>query len=206
MKKPNKRVDLFSREGGHENARKIALGDRGAENDFYKYYYGNILHYINSRFKVDKMTAEDLTIMALTKSMKAIKEGRYKPDFKVSTWVYIVARNLTIDHIKTKESKTQKIHIEKADYDFQISTKEKSFLDKIIQEDQDSLVRKAINRLPAIYRIIIFYRYIKDYSYLDCARILGKPLGTIKGQIYRAKFEMLKRPEIQEILKERKAA
>ena len=60
---------------------------------------------------------------------------------------------------------------------------EKFFQDKETVKE----VLKIIVNLEESYRIPLILRDLQDYSYMEIAEILGKPIGTIKTNIHRAR-------------------
>lgn len=48
-------------------------------------------------------------------------------------------------------------------------------------------VLSALDSLPRILREIVMLRDVEDYSYRECAEILGIPLGTVMSRLHRAR-------------------
>ncbi|EKQ51252.1 MULTISPECIES: RNA polymerase sigma factor [unclassified Clostridium] len=59
--------------------------------------------------------------------------------------------------------------------------------DKIINLEIKRIIKDNLKEIPDKYRIIIVLRYYEDLNYNEIAKILDKPLGTVKTELYRAK-------------------
>jgi hypothetical protein len=51
----------------------------------------------------------------------------------------------------------------------------------------DRIVRAELNRLPENFRTAAVHCYLEEKTCAQAARILGRPVGTIKGQLSRAR-------------------
>lgn len=55
----------------------------------------------------------------------------------------------------------------------------------IASGDRDA-VRAAIARLPRRYRTPLVLRYVHDLSYAEIAAVLGRPIATLRSDVFRA--------------------
>ena len=100
----------------------------------------------------------------------------------LSTWLYRVARNLYIDHVR-KEPHWLPIQegldrLDLGESDRRVSQPE-SFI------DQD-LLKQAIDRLPAIQAKLVRMSYLESKSHSEIARELDMPLGSVKSSLRRS--------------------
>ena len=51
-------------------------------------------------------------------------------------------------------------------------------------------LEKAIQQLPAQYRLLIAGHYLEGVQYEDLAEAMNLPLGTVKTQLHRAKRQL----------------
>ncbi len=100
----------------------------------------------------------------------------------LGTWLYRVARNLYIDHVRREphwlpiqEGLDRIDHVESARLD---SQPESSF-------DQD-LLRQAIDRLPPVQAKLVRMCYLESKSHSEISGELDMPLGTVKSSLRRA--------------------
>ncbi len=137
--------------------------------------------------------AEDLTLEAFGKAFN--KLGTYAPHYAFSTWLFKIAVNNCIDHIRKKRlhflSIDQPIEAN-GDKDFTgtIRNYARNPEEEFIRQQRLQMVRKVLGQLSNKYRLMIELRYYEELSYEEIASELEIPLGTVKAQLFRAK-EML---------------
>ena len=57
-------------------------------------------------------------------------------------------------------------------------------------QDQATLLRRALQRLPPAMRTAVVLRDLRELSYEDIARTLNLPDGTVKSRISRGRAEL----------------
>ncbi|MFV0387130.1 MAG: RNA polymerase sigma factor [Pyrinomonadaceae bacterium] len=124
---------------------------------------------------------------------------RYSSDYKFSTWLYRIAHNAAIDHIRRKSGKEQSLETETDDgaYQLQIESSRPSPEDDRERSEWRTEIEVVVKGLPSTYRELIVLRHAKELSYAEIAEITNLPLGTVKNRLFRAR-EMMR-----EILVER---
>ncbi|HVD60409.1 MAG TPA: sigma-70 family RNA polymerase sigma factor [Gemmatimonadaceae bacterium] len=144
----------------------------------------------------DREMAEDLAQETFVKVLNNI--DRYSPDFKFSSWLFKIANNLTIDHLRRRRVDT--ISIEGAP-DAVTAESAKATSISIVAGDESPLaelesrelgqsIERAIAKLRPEYRACILLRHVEDRSYEEIAEIVKLPLGTVKTYIHRARHEL----------------
>lgn len=56
--------------------------------------------------------------------------------------------------------------------------------------DLESAVQKCIQLLPEEFRVIVIMIDIQDFGYSEVSEVIGKPLGTIKSRLARARLRL----------------
>ena len=117
---------------------------------------------------------------------------RYSSDYKFSTWLYRIAHNATIDHIRRNSSNTQSIETDSADgsYQLQIESRGPSPEKDRERKEWKAEIEAVVKRLPTAYRELILLRHSQDLSYDEIAEVTGLPLGTVKNRLFRAREMM----------------
>ena len=119
---------------------------------------------------------------------------RYRPEFKFSTWIYRIAHNAAIDHLRRLGSaRTEEMELEgEGGHTF-----EKPFASKSLTPEQESErserraeIEEVVCQLPHAYRELIVLRHSHDLSYDEIAEVTNLPLGTVKNRIFRAREAM----------------
>lgn len=117
---------------------------------------------------------------------------KYNDEYKFSTWLYRIAHNAAIDHMRRNSMQTQSIEVENSDGTFQLQIE--SYTPSPEQEHERGEWRNEIDEvvkcLPAAYRDLIILRHSKDLSYDEIAEITSLPLGTVKNRLFRAREMM----------------
>lgn len=60
----------------------------------------------------------------------------------------------------------------------------------VLQNDNSSLVRKALEKLPPNYREVLILRELEGMSYKEIADITGMPAGTVMSSLSRARGQL----------------
>jgi RNA polymerase sigma-70 factor (ECF subfamily) len=144
----------------------------------------------------DRELAEDLSQETFIKALNAIES--YRPEFKFSSWIFKIANNAAIDHLRRRELDTLSLdgspHAETPEAmqatALQIGMRQESPLDTVEAKELGSEIEAAIGRLRPEYRSCILLRHVEGRAYEEIAEILDLPLGTVKTYIHRARNEL----------------
>ena len=139
--------------------------------------------------------AEDICQRSFEKAFMNI--DRYNAQYAFSTWLYNIAQNEAIDHIRRSRTSINSVPISEEHEALDVlagTTPEEEF---IIDQAVSNLL-SGIQSLRESYRQVAELRFIKDYAYEDIARELNLPLGTVKTRINRARKQLEKHLEAKE--------
>ena len=144
----------------------------------------------------DRVLAEDLAHETFVKALNAIDS--YRPEFKFSSWIFKIANNAAIDHLRRRELDTLSLdgspHAETPEAmqatALQIGARQESPLDAVEAKELGGAIEAAIGRLRPEYRSCILLRHVEGRAYEEIAEILDLPLGTVKTYIHRARNEL----------------
>lgn len=144
----------------------------------------------------DRELAEDLSQETFVKALNAIDS--YRPEFKFSSWIFKIANNAAIDHLRRRELDTLSLdgspHAETPEAmqatALQIGARQESPLDAVEAKELGGAIEAAIGRLRPEYRSCILLRHVEGRAYEEIAEILNLPLGTVKTYIHRARNEL----------------
>jgi len=164
-------------------------GDQKAYADLMQRYkdsiYFMVLKMVNNR-----EDAMDLTVETFAKAFEKLE--KYQPEFAFSTWLFRVATNNCIDFIRKKKLNTMSIYGMTNDDGEEKQLEIKSDVlnpeESSIKKQQTQELRLLIESLPSRYRNLITLRYFDELSYEEIALQLDLPLGTVKAQLFRARF------------------
>ena len=146
----------------------------------------------------DREMAEDLAQDAFVKVLNHI--DRYSPEFKFSSWLFKIANNVAIDHLRRRRIETISMdgspHASSATEveatAFDIGDDQETALEEMEARELGSAIERAIATLRPEYRACIMLRHVEGRSYEEIAATLDLPLGTVKTYIHRARHELRK--------------
>jgi RNA polymerase sigma-70 factor (ECF subfamily) len=128
----------------------------------------------------DRALAEDLLADAFERALRSrVKYDRRRGSEK--TWLYAIALNLLRDHARRAAAEGRAY--ERADMPGEAADPFANV------EHRDELMR-ALARLSAEEREAISLRYGSDLTVPEMAVVLGEPLTTVEGRVYRALRKM----------------
>lgn len=144
----------------------------------------------------DRELAEDLAQETFIKVLNAIES--YRPEYRFSSWIFKIANNAAIDHIRRRSLNTLSLDGAPNAADaqaieattLQIGDPGESQLDEVTSRELGSQIEAAIGQLRPEYRSCIILRHVEGRSYEEIAGMLDLPLGTVKTYIHRARNEL----------------
>jgi RNA polymerase sigma-70 factor (ECF subfamily) len=144
----------------------------------------------------DRELAEDLAQETFVKAFNHL--DTYKPGYKFSSWLFKIANNHTIDHLRRARIQTVSIHgsphaanPEQAERtSIVLESTDESPEEEVLARELGGEIEEAIGRLRPEYRTAILLRHIENRPYEEIAEIMDIPLGTVKTFIHRARGEL----------------
>lgn len=144
----------------------------------------------------DRELAEDLAQETFVKALNAIES--YRPEFKFSSWIFKIANNAAIDHLRRRELNTLSLdgspNAETPDAveatALQVSDRSETPLEELEARELGGAIELAIGQLRPEYRACILLRHVEGRPYEEIAEMLSLPLGTVKTYIHRARNEL----------------
>lgn len=144
----------------------------------------------------DRELSEDLAQDTFIKVLNALDS--YNPSYKFSSWIFKIAHNTTVDHLRKKKPET--LSLEGSPHArTQEQAEATSFTPVDTTEDPEryaqsqeigSEIERAIEQLRPEYREAIVLWHVEGYPYDEIAEIMDLPLGTVKTYIHRGRKEL----------------
>lgn len=162
-------------------------GDKAAFEGLVKMYSKYV--YTTSFFILrDPHEAEDASQEVFVKVYLSIKGFRGLSSFK--TWIRKLTVNTCIDKLRLRSKlKNRKVSLDKITEEYEVVfTKFSQSLEKsFFRQEAVKEVLKIVVNMEESYRLPLILRDLQDYSYREIADLTGKPIGTVKTNIHRAR-------------------
>ncbi len=137
-------------------------------------------------------SALDLTQEVFIKVYNSLT--RYRPEYKFSTWIYRIAHNSAIDHLRRNgAARTEELEVEGEGgqmFEKPLASKSPTPEQESERRERRAEIEEVVCLLPSAYRELIVLRHSHDMSYDEIAEVTGLPLGTVKNRIFRAREAM----------------
>ncbi len=165
---------------------RVAEGDSAAYETLYQRYKSRILTFV-MRYVGDREWAEDLcqeVFLRLYRNPRA-----FDPRNRFSTWLFTVARNLSIDFLRRKRPA---VSLDSgADEDMprvEPSGPEADRpLDRTLLRELEGNIQHTLNGLSDKLREVFILCALQGLSYEDVAQIVGCPAKTVSSRLARAR-------------------
>ncbi len=153
-------------------------GDPEAFGSLFDVYYGPVYRYVASRVGRPS-DAEDLAQLVFVKVLESLPryEQRGVP---FGGWLFRLARNVVIDHVRTRrEHVTLEVIVEKSSDDQGPDEL------AVLRQEMDSIAH-ALRRLTPEQREAVELRFFAGLSAKEAAEAMGRQEGTVRGLQFRA--------------------
>lgn len=194
--KPSIRTTAKERERDKELVALAQRGDADAFRELFDRYHRRVFAVAFGVVK-NKQDALDIVQEAFIKVHKHIRNFQGTASFY--TWLYRIAMNLSIDHVR-KAKKGRDL-----DYDDKVRRDDEnvagdgailpSMLDAnprktVLRRELADAIQEALDSLSPDHRAVILLREVEGLSYEEMARVLEVPKGTIMSRLFHARRNM----------------
>lgn len=126
---------------------------------------------------------EDANDLLQNTFMKAwTNADNFRNDSKISTWLYRIATNETLDFLRKQKRSGDEISMDEV-----ASIANRLNADKYFDGDEiQTKLQTAITTLPPTQRTVFNMRYFDDMKYSDVSKILGTSEGALKASYHLA--------------------
>jgi RNA polymerase sigma-70 factor (ECF subfamily) len=169
--------------------RRILAGEEDLFEILVRRYQARVLAHV-SRLVGNREDAMDLSQEVFIKVFGAL--DRYNPEFKFSTWLFRIAGNAAIDHLRKRRPRTIPLEQPDPKGDQRVSSTEYKSPDpdpysELRNSERGRAISRAIAELPPEFRELISLRHFAGLSYEEIASVKNMPLGTVKNKLFRAR-------------------
>lgn len=165
-----------------EELQWIASAKQGDQRAFYSLYqaYHRRIYALCWRMLADKDSAEDVCQEVFVQLWQKI--NNFRGESKFSTWLYSVATNVVLGHLRKHKNWLQRV--------FSIEDKpleEPTITPEHTDSSRPTELDKHIAKLPERARLVFVLFAVEGYRHEEIANMLGMAVGSSKSQYHRAK-------------------
>lgn len=170
---------------------KIKNGDTDAWETLVHKYYDKVYFYCVRRCYGNCEVASDLTQDVFLKIVENIQYYRFTGKFY--NYLYTIAVNICNNYCRKKRF----VQCELTDEILLIT--ENSVANKLLQNETNLLIQKALDKLPEIQREALILKYYHDLKVKDIANITGVNVSTAQSRIHQGLKKMSKILNMEEL-------
>ncbi len=164
-------------DNGASSYRRFLDGDDRGIAEIVGTYKDGLILYLNG-YVQNINTAEELAEDAFFRLIT--KKPRFSGNSSFKSFLYAIGRNVAVDFVRHN---ARLVPSENAESLIAEENLEKSY----IKEEQKRTVHKAMAKLTADYRSVLWLVYFEDFSPKEAATVLKKSDRQMKNLLYRAK-------------------
>jgi RNA polymerase sigma-70 factor (ECF subfamily) len=133
--------------------------------------------------------------------IRVLERGhQYDGKHEFSTWLYAVARNLTIDYLRKKSPLSLDGMMDAGIEDdphaaFEPADPKPMAWELVQQHEQAERISAALTGIPVEYRETVELRFQEGLALDEIANVTGTKLGTVKSRLYRGLNLLMSRLE-----------
>jgi RNA polymerase sigma-70 factor (ECF subfamily) len=164
-------------------------GERGAFETLVRRHRGVLVNHLFrqiGRRDVARDLAQDVFLKVY------LSLSSFDPAFRFKTWLYRIASNCAIDHLRRKEPAACSLPLDDREeralgLDSTLVGADPSPHDVLRLRELQRRLDAAVGSLPPGLKQLILLRHSQQCRYDEIARITDLPMGTVKNRIFRAR-------------------
>lgn len=139
--------------------------------------------------------ALDLAQDAFFQAWKALPTFQGESSF--ATWLYRLATNLCLDHLRAQKRRTQSTGPalsldDEENGPVQVADQQLQPQEAVERSERRRALERGLASLPDHHRQVLIMRELSGLSYQEIAQVLDLDLGTVKSRIARARLSLRK--------------
>jgi RNA polymerase sigma-70 factor, ECF subfamily len=113
---------------------------------------------------------------------------KYKPEVKLSTWLYKIITNLCLDFLKSARAKQQKNRVEVRS---ELNMNSISGADDLVNADElHTIIQEAASVLTPAQKAVFILRDLEQLTVEEVSEILSMSAGNIKSNLHLARRQV----------------
>lgn len=170
---------------------RLRRGDPDAFDALLARYQNRLYRYL-LRLTANPAVADDLFQDTWLRVITRIH--RYDERRPFEPWLFSVARNLALDHLRKTSPESLDEPAETGESRAaQLGNPEPGTLERLLDGERRNVLVRELAELPALYREALTLRFEEEMTFEDMAHVLSAPLSTVKSRVQRALALLRKR-------------
>ena len=151
----------------------------------YKKFATPLLKFIAKRIGANPEATDEIFQETIIAAWKGYKSFKHKSSY--FTWLCRISLNKMADYWRDQINQDSHIVVPGIQKLLSLPSKEISPEEKLSLEELKKSVNDCLNLLPYETRRLLWFRYWKDLSTHEIAKILGTSERAVEGKLYRAR-------------------
>ena len=149
--------------------------------EIYRLYAGDVYRYLFSLCRNEHL-AQDLLQDVMLKAVTGF--DKFRGDSSVKTWLFTIAKNLYLNHVKRADNRNLPIEEE-------VLRSEDNLEERIMDQSQAIHIHRLVHSLDDPYREVFTLRVFAELKFDDIGAVFGKTGNWARVSFYRAKEKIL---------------
>jgi len=156
----------------------------------------SLVYNVCLRMLGNRQDAEDVTQEVFLEVYKSLKRFRFES--KLSTWLYRIAVNRSLNHLRTKKLNRwisldfSASEVGAPNYDFPSASEDNP--DGVMEKkDTERIVQQAIGKLPERQRTALLLHRYEELPYQEIAKIMNVTVASVESLLHRARQTLARR-------------
>lgn len=170
-----------------ELVKKLIEGEEKALYELYSLYRKPLYHFIYRRIR-DEAVSDEILQEVFVNVLESLRDFRFQSSIK--TFIYTIARNKVIDHIRRK--KIKKVLLSALPEYVVEGLTQVDLNEEIEKKELQVKLEQTFSELPHEYEVILRLKYIENKSVQFIAETLVKTFKSTESLLYRARKAFIK--------------
>lgn len=152
-------------------------------------FHPKVLRYLTGL--VGAQEAPDLAQVVMIKVHEHLSQ--FRGESSLSTWIYRIATNAAVDHLRRKPAMTVAIDVGDDDVgaeEVPEQLRTVSAETSVIRDEMNECLREFVQRLPPAFRAVIALSDIEGFTDREIAQITGASVESVKVRLHRARLKL----------------
>ena len=150
----------------------------------------DVLYSTAMRLTRNPPEAQDLVQETYLKAYRFF--DRFEPGTNIKAWLFTILRNTHINAYRKASRQQEQTDFERVEPFYADPTlfpewSDQAPLEEVLRHVVQDDVKRALDALPEVYRMVVLLADMADFSYKEIAAIIDCPEGTVMSRLFRGR-------------------